>query len=447
MDKDKNLLENEQLFKNLFECSDDKDEKLYKNDLFIPSTEEEEIFKKNTNKNQSEIFRDKILKKLSLEDYIIFPPKNDSMLITDNEVGKDKEDQEKLFEEEIDHLRNLHRLNYLTFSPFGLSFFPNLNSMIDEEHYKYNTHETEEELNEKENKILNIIDFDYNNYEINNDLLFNISMGFVDINKLKHENVVSSENFIPRSERFTNNTQLNNSSIRTKSQHVKKSVDNIYNKNIEFKVDLMNKLVRFVKENENVEFFTSTINNFYKELNIITNLTKNNEKNKLLLKWEKIFIERQKLYQKYLLDLQDKERKKRKKERIRKDMEKKIEEEKMQKIRQEKKFEEELEKIRKKGLKNYEKNRKSFYLGPGEIRREFSIGMRANPGISPCMKSLCSLRANSSCSLNSKREKTRKSQNVSKNNKKNQRKSLNNDNDNDRYGYIKNNNDYFFKLI
>ena len=448
MDKDKNLLENEQLFKNLFEYSDDKDEKLYKNDLFIPSTEEEEIFKKNTNKNQSEIFRDKILKKLSLEDYIIFPPKNDSILITDNEVGKDKEDQEKLFEEEIDHLRNLHRLNYLTFSPFGLSFFPNLNSMVDEEQHKYNTHETEEELNEKENKILNIIDFDYNNYEINNDLLFNISMGFVDINKLKHENVVSSENFIPRSERFANNTQLKNSSIRTKSQHVKKSVDNIYNKNIEFKVDLMNKLVRFVKDNENVEFYTSTINNFYKELNIITSLTKNNEKNKLLLKWEKIFIERQKLYQKYLIDQQDKERKKRKNERMRKDMEKKIEEEKMLKIRQEKKFEEELEKIRKKGLKNYEKNRKSFYLGPGEIRREFSVGTRAVPGISPCMKSLCSLRSNSSCSLNSKREKKRKSQNISKNNQKNQRKSLNNDNDNDRYAYIKNNNnDYFFKLI
>ena len=204
MDKDINLLENDQLFKTLFEYSDDKDEKLYKNDLFIPSTEENDLFKNKTEKNQTEIFRDKILNKLSLEDYTLFPPKNDSILMNGNEIGKDKEDQEKLFEEEIDHLRNLHRLNYLTFSPFGLSFFPNLNSIIDKNEDKnpINNQENEEEINEKEKKILNILDFDYNNYEINNDLLFNVSMGFIDINKLKHENVVSSENFIPRSERF-----------------------------------------------------------------------------------------------------------------------------------------------------------------------------------------------------------------------------------------------------
>ena len=175
---DKNLLNNDQLFKTLFEYSDDKDEKLYKNDLFVPSTEENDILKKKKDKSQTEIFRDTVLKKLSLEDYTLFHPKNYSILMNDNELGKDKEDQEKLFEEEIDHLRNLHRLNYLTFSPFGISFFPNLNSIIDnnEEQNKFNTRENEEENNEKENKILNILDFDYNNYEINNDLLFNISM-------------------------------------------------------------------------------------------------------------------------------------------------------------------------------------------------------------------------------------------------------------------------------
>ena len=444
--ENENNLQEEKIFMKMFETQKDTDEKMYKNSLF----ELRDEIKGKKDSNIKELTHDSLLRRMSMENYSLFPPKNDSLLITDDENLIGKEDPEKLYEEEVNYLRSINQINYLTFSPFGDSFFPykykNKNNNDKQNSYDEKLNEDACDSNDRENEILNIIDFDYNNYEINNDLLFNISMGFVDINKLKHENVVSSENFIPRSERFANNTQLKNSSIRTKSQHVKKSVDNIYNKNIEFKVDLMNKLVRFVKDNENVEFYTSTINNFYKELNIITSLTKNNEKNKLLLKWEKIFIERQKLYQKYLIDQQDKERKKRKNERMRKDMEKKIEEEKMLKIRQEKKFEEELEKIRKKGLKNYEKNRKSFYLGPGEIRREFSVGTRAVPGISPCMKSLCSLRSNSSCSLNSKREKKRKSQNISKNNQKNQRKSLNNDND--RYAYIKNNNnDYFFKLI
>ena len=351
MDKDKNLLENEQLFKNLFEYSDDKDEKLYKNDLFIPSTEEEEIFKKNTNKNQSEIFRDKILKKLSLEDYIIFPPKNDSILITDNEVGKDKEDQEKLFEEEIDHLRNLHRLNYLTFSPFGLSFFPNLNSMVDEEQHKYNTHETEEELNEKENKILNIIDFDYNNYEINNDLLFNISMGFIDMTKLKKENVVSSDVFVPRSERFNNGRKLVNKFVRKKEEKKK-----IFEYDVEFKSDLMENILKFVNKNEKIEFFSKTINNFYKEYTQIQNMNKNIEKNKLLLKWDKIFKDRQKMYKHYLVELEKKERQKRRQQKIQKEIDERIYREKIKKYEQEKEFENELEKIRKKGLKELRRN-------------------------------------------------------------------------------------------
>lgn len=225
MDKDKNLLENDQLLKNLFDYSEQTDEKIFKNDLFTPSTEEEEL-SKNGEKSQTEIIRDKVLKKLSLEEYTLFPPKNDSILINDNETGKEKEDQEKIFEDEIDHLRNLHRLNYLTFSPFGISFFPNLNSITHQDEEKNKNNYNEEEKIEKENKILNILDFDYNNYEINNDLLFNISMGFIDIDKLKHENVVSSENFIPRSERFSNGRQLktlNNINIKPETKP-KKSI-------------------------------------------------------------------------------------------------------------------------------------------------------------------------------------------------------------------------------
>jgi len=456
MDKDKNLLENEQLFKTLFEYSDEKDEKLYKNDLFTPSVEEDGLSPDNSQKNQTEIIRDKILKKLSIEDYMLFPPKNDSILITDNELGKDKEEPEKLFEDEIDHLRNLHRLNYLTFSPFGISFFPNLNNISEkkEEQTKnvYAFNELEE-ANEREEKILNIIDFDYNNYEINNDLLFNISMGFIDIDKLKHENVVSSENFIPRSERFSNGRQLktvNDINIKPetkpkKSIIKKKSVESIYNKDVEFKEDLMNKLLKFVKEHENIEFYSSTINNFSKELNAITKLEKNNEKNKLLIKWERIFIERHKLYQRYLVDQQQKERKKRKNERIIKDYQKKIEEQKMFEIQKERKFEEELEKIRQKGLKNFDKNRKSVISGIGDIKREFfndKFGLRSSD-IAPT--TLYSLRSNSSCSLNNKIDKKYSNKNIFKSTPNLERKSVNyND---ERYGYQKSNNDYYFKQI
>ena len=456
MDKDKNLLENEQLFKTLFEYSDEKDEKLYKNDLFTPSVEEDGLSPDNSQKNQTEIIRDKILKKLSIEDYMLFPPKNDSILITDNELGKDKEEPEKLFEDEIDHLRNLHRLNYLTFSPFGISFFPNLNNISEkkEEQTKnvYTFNELEE-ANEREEKILNIIDFDYNNYEINNDLLFNISMGFIDIDKLKHENVVSSENFIPRSERFSNGRQLktvNDINIKPetkpkKSIIKKKSVESIYNKDVEFKEDLMNKLLKFVKEHENIEFYSSTINNFSKELNAITKLEKNNEKNKLLIKWERIFIERHKLYQRYLVDQQQKERKKRKNERIIKDYQKKIEEQKIFEIQKERKFEEELEKIRQKGLKNFDKNRKSVISGIGDIKREFfndKFGLRSSD-IAPT--TLYSLRSNSSCSLNNKIDKKYSNKNIFKSTPNLERKSVNyND---ERYGYQKSNNDYYFKQI
>ena len=448
MEKDNNLLENDQLFKNLFEYSEDIDDEIYKNDLFTPSTEEEEINQDSNKKNKMEIIRDKILKKISLEDYILFPPKNDSILITENDPDKNKEDQEKLFEEEIDHLRNLHRLSYLTFSPFGISFFPNINSIIqknDDQNGYIN--ETEEDL-EKQNKILNIIDFDYNNYEINNDLLFNISMGFVDIDKLKHENVVSSENFEPRSERFANGRQLKSVNIKPKVKENIKQEKIVFNKDVELKVNLMNKLVKFVKEHENIEFFSTLINDFYKDLDILQSLNKNNEKNKLLLKWEKIFIDRNKLYQKYLIDQQEKERKKRKEERIRKEIEKKIEEKRMFKIQQEKKFEEELNKLRNIGLKKGNKNRQSLYVGSGNIAQQLSISKELN--VTPTIKSLYTKRSASFDSFTNKiikKKSTKKIVNINSITRK-KTKSMNKNNDNDeRYGYQRCRSDYFFEHI
>ena len=459
MENDLNNSPNEKTFMKMFETQKDNDEKLYKNTLFGLSDE----IKGKKDCNIKELTHDSLLKRMSMEDYSLFPPKNDSLLITDDESLIGKEDPEKLYEEEVNYLRSINQINYLTFSPFGDSFFPykfkNKNQIInnnDKEKEKDKDNSFEEKLsdvNDRENKILNIIDFDYNNYEINNDLLFNISMGFIDIDKLKHENVVSSENFIPRSERFSNGRQLktvNDINIKPetkpkKSIIKKKSVESIYNKDVEFKEDLMNKLLKFVKEHENIEFYSSTINNFSKELNTITKLEKNNEKNKLLIKWERIFIERHKLYQRYLVDQQQKERKKRKNERIIKDYQKKIEEQKMFEIQKERKFEEELEKIRQKGLKNFDKNRKSVISGIGDIKREFfndKFGLRSSD-IAPT--TLYSLRSNSSCSLNNKIDKKYSNKNIFKSTPNLERKSVNyND---ERYGYQKSNNDYYFKQI
>ena len=373
MEKDKNLLENEQLYKTLFEYSSEKDNDLYKNDLFSPSIEDEEISQANNSKNRTEVIRDKILKKLSLEDYNLFPPKNDSFFITDNEVGKDKE-QEKVFEETIDHLRNLHRMNYLTFSPFGMSFCPDLNSIKKKNNINENA--TRETI-EKENKLLNIIDFDYNNYEINNDLLFNISMGFIDMNKLKIENVDKPKN---------NDNLKQDKSMSNKDEE------------IEFKIDLMNKLEKFVKEHENIEFFSSCIYEFHIDLNTLHDLNKNSEKNKILLKWEKIFTDKNKLYQKYLAEQKEKERKKRKEEKLKKE----IEEQRLIKIQQDKKFEAELEKIRRKAtIKKIERDRTSLlYIGPNRISKDLNFSKDIFS--SPTIRSMYSTKSVSPCAFRHK---------------------------------------------
>ena len=136
---------------------------------------------------------DVLLSKLILDDYTEFPPKlenlNRNSLINEKDNIKKEEDPEKLFEEENEFLREIHKINYLTFSPFALNFFEkSMNS--NNENIELNQKEEEKE-NEK--KILKMINFSYDNYEINNDLLFNICQGFIDINKLKEENLSTLE--------------------------------------------------------------------------------------------------------------------------------------------------------------------------------------------------------------------------------------------------------------
>ena len=340
----------EKIFMKMFDTQNDNDEKIYKNSLL----EFYNDIKGKKDTNVKELTHDALLNRMSMEDYSLFPPKNDSILITDDETLIGKEDPEKLYEEEVNYLRSINSINYLTFSPFGDSFFPfkYKNKTNDDENCVNDETPNEDngEGNDRENKILNIIDFDYNNYEINNDLLFNISMGFIDMSKLKKENAVSSDKFVPRSERFNNGRKLVNKFVRKKKEEEDKKTF-VYD--VELKSNLMENILKFVNKNENIEFFKKTINNFYKEFTQLENMNKNIEKNKLLLKWGKIFKERQKMYKYYLIELEKKEIEKRKQEKKQKEIDDLILQEKMKQFKQEQDFINQLEMIKKEALKNY----------------------------------------------------------------------------------------------
>jgi translation initiation factor 3 subunit A len=302
-----------------------------------------------------------------------------------------------------------------------MSFCPDLNSI--KRKNSNNEYGTEETI-EKENIILNIIDFNYNNYEINNDLLFNISMGFIDMTKLKLENVDKPKN---------------NDNLKQDKSTSNKDIE------VELKTDLMNKLEKFVKAHEKIEFFSSCIHEFHKDLNELQNLNQNSEKNKILLKWEKILTENNKLYQKDLAEQKEKEREKKRKEEK---LQKETEEQRLIKIQKEKKFEAELEKIRKKASKKVEKDRRSLlYLGPKRISKDlnFSKDLFSTPTI----KSLYSAKSVSPCSLRHKninRKASSKNNNNAKNTNRKKRGSIFSDNSKVYLGYQKICKSFNFKI-
>ena len=311
MEGEKNIFKNDKLLDELFDYSNKEDEILYKNDIYPPLIEEENL-QENSNKSKVEITRDKILQNLSLEEYSTFPPRNESFVLNLNDQGKEKEDQDKLNEEEIDYLQNIHKLNYLTFSPFGTSFFPNLSLNKKTEKKKEKKDEDIIKQKEKENKVLNIIDFDYNNYEINNDLLFNICMGFIDMNKLRLENVISNETILKKQKnkklllQHLSKDNYNDDIIQEKSDYES-------NKEIseteELKKSLMKQINKFIEENKGKSYYKDIINQVNKELNETKKSKDVNKENELLKKWKKKFEGKQS-YKKYLKEEKEKKKKK-----------------------------------------------------------------------------------------------------------------------------------------
>ena len=341
---DKKEKAEETFFNTLFEKKEkEQNEQLYKNEFYVL----EEEMKTNKDQNSLQFMHDTLLNKLMLEDYSPFPPKNEEPTIVNNQKDeKKKEDeQDKLIEEENEFLRSLHRINYLTFSPFGLSFFDDNNKdnqSINEEYYK-----------EREEKILNMIDFDYNNFEVTNDLLLNICQGFVDINKLKEENLISNK------ETNNSNTKSNNNKSNINSYTIPTILkNNVGNISIKEKVEpekdedelLEEEFYNDLNDKRKIDFFNDIIKKYEEEMSTLSKIEKRNN----IIKWKDILKDKEKEYNEYLKIQKEEEKKKKEEEKKLKDIERKKEEEMKLKIKNQdelrKGLEEIVQKARKKGI-------------------------------------------------------------------------------------------------
>ena len=288
----------EELFiNNLFEKKEkDTDEQLYKNDFYIL----EEEMKSKKDQNNLQFMHDILLNKLMLEDYVPFPPKNEEPVIINSQKDeKKKEDeQDKLIEEENEFLRSLHKINYLTFSPFGLSFF--------EDNEKDKSNINEDILKEKEEKILNMIDFNYDNFEVTNDLLLNICQGFVDINKLKEENLIKNK----EKEKLKQNEMKTN--LINNKQEEKPKEENQNKEKITFdKFEL--DFIEEINEKKNNDYYKDFLKPCEEKFKEAKNKS---ERKNIIEQWKPLIKNKDKEYRLYLKEKQEKE-KKEKEERMR----------------------------------------------------------------------------------------------------------------------------------
>ena len=298
---------------NFFEKLFDKAEKeqvddLYKKELYIMK----EDLENNKSKSKLKLMHDILLKKLFCEDFQEFTPKNeiekkinsplkhgqDNILKSnkDNKKNQQKEDLiDKELQEEIDYLKTISRLNYLTFSPLSLEYFEKIkinenNSSSKKEQninddYNINIKDNPNHMKdkndeeEKEKKLLGLLDFDYNSFELNNDLLFNISQGFIDVSKLKEQNIK-----IPNQEQLKEQSNNNSSDSSLNDEY------DLYECDEELDQDLIDGTLNFVHKYENNLIFKEAILHFKEDLKNLPQKSKNKVKNAFYRKWEKEFI-------------------------------------------------------------------------------------------------------------------------------------------------------------
>ena len=281
----------EELFiNNLFEKKEkDQNEQLYKNEFYIL----EEELKSKKNQNSLQFMHDILLNKLMLEDYVPFPPKNDEPTIVNNqkEEKKKEDEQDKLIEEENEFLRSLHKINYLTFSPFGLSFF--------EDNGKDKSTMNEDLLKEREDKILHMIDFNYDSFEVTNDLLLNICQGFVDINKLKEENLLKNK----EKEKEKQKETINNNNNNKQDEKLVGKTDND-EKNTLDKNEVL--FLEEIESKQNIDFYKDFITPCVTKFKEAKD---KNERKNLMDGWKPLIQAMDKEYQAYLKAIEEKEKK------------------------------------------------------------------------------------------------------------------------------------------
>ena len=160
-----------------------------------------------------------------------------------------------------------------------------------------NNEEINDEQKEKDNKLLKLLNFDYNNFELNNDLLFNISQGFIDISKLKESNLKMNE----KNKDYKENSDSGDSS--------KEDEFEVFEYDEELNQELIDKIMNFVKNFEKNLLLKRAIAKFKDELSKLPPKCKNKVKNDFYRHWDYEFAKLEKDNERLIKRKDDEERK------------------------------------------------------------------------------------------------------------------------------------------
>ena len=306
-----NISEEYEFFSKLFETAEkEQTGDLYKKNLYVMKDDLES----NKYKTPLKVMHDTLLKKFISEEYIEFKPKNEIAQLlsktkqeevtmatkkdkntryqrSSDKQKKQSEILDKDLKEEFDYLKEVYKLNYLTFSPFALDYFDKMtrpnNSENKNEKQKINSSNNlnvsfekiyeERETENDDGKLLNLINFDYNDYEINNDLLFNISQGFIDVTKLKEKNVNNHKK------------QMDQVISNYDSEKIVCDEKSFESDDDDLDINKINKINKFVEKYKDDLFMKCAIIKFKAESEQLPNDYNNKQKNEFYEKWEKQF--------------------------------------------------------------------------------------------------------------------------------------------------------------
>ena len=322
-----NLSEEYDFFEKLFDNAEKEQVgDLYKKELYIMK----EVLESNKYKTTLKLMHDTLLQKFMCEEYTEFIPKNevsqilfppDKKDITNNKNSQKDDGVDKELLEEYEFLKELYRLNYLTFSPLALEYFEKINeprkknfkknekeekninnnnkNKINNENFyeEQKKEDLNDEQKEKDEKLSKLLNFDYNNFELNNDLLFNISQGFIDLNKLKESNL-----------KFTEKCNQNKDNSESYDSSKNDEFD-IYEYDEELNNELVQRTMKFVKNYEQNQLFKQSIARFKEELSKLPFKCKNKIKNEFFKIWEAEFTKIEKEHQIIVKKKEEEERK------------------------------------------------------------------------------------------------------------------------------------------